>query len=108
MLSSMLVVNSIMIKEFKIISERLLIGENPDDVLERSGSSIHILNIFFHITIRINISRGGQLKDIINKINSMFESRSLEKKKNSLTAESRMSRKSLGIANRIFVCFRIY
>lgn len=86
-------------KEFKIISERLLIGENPDDVLERSGIQYPYLEYFFFISaIRINISRGGQLKDIINKINRlMFESRSLEKKKNSLTAESRMSAKILGV-----------
>ena len=86
-------------KEFKLMSERLLIGENPDDVLERSGTRYPYLEYFFFISaIRINLARGGQLKDIINKINRlMFESRSIEKKKNALTAESRMSAKILGI-----------
>jgi tight adherence protein B len=86
-------------KEFKLMSERLLMGENPDDVLERSGTQYPYLEYFFFISaIRINLARGGQLKEIINKINRlMFESRSIEKKKNALTSESRMSAKILGI-----------
>ncbi|MFA0026555.1 type II secretion system F family protein, partial [Vibrio sp. 10N.261.49.A5] len=47
-------------KEFKKMSERLLIGEDPDDVLARSASTFpYVEYFFFASTIRINLSRGG-------------------------------------------------
>ncbi len=46
-------------EEFKKMSERLLIGEDPDDVLARSASSFpYVEYFFFAATIRINLSRG--------------------------------------------------
>ncbi|MFA0503025.1 type II secretion system F family protein, partial [Vibrio sp. 10N.222.46.A1] len=60
-------------KEFKFMAERLLIGEDPDDVLERSSNTFPYLEYFFFAsTIRINLARGGQLKDVINKINRLM------------------------------------
>ncbi|RSD26597.1 type II secretion system F family protein, partial [Vibrio pectenicida] len=91
--------------EFKTMSERLLIGEDADDVLERSSNSFPYLEYFFFIsTIRINLSRGGQLKEVINKINRiMFESRAMEKKKNALTSEARSSAKIVACLPVIFI-----
>ncbi|KYZ06957.1 type II secretion system F family protein [Vibrio parahaemolyticus] len=92
-------------EEFKKMSERLLIGENPDDVLARSAASFpYVEYFFFAATIRINLSRGGQLKDVINRINRiMFEARAIEKKKNALTSEARASAKIIAALPVIFI-----
>ncbi|PMO38258.1 MULTISPECIES: type II secretion system F family protein [Vibrio] len=92
-------------EEFKKMSERLLIGEDPDDVLARSASSFpYVEYFFFAATIRINLSRGGQLKDVINRINRiMFEARAIEKKKNALTSEARASAKIIAALPVIFI-----
>ncbi|MEZ8297441.1 type II secretion system F family protein [Vibrio splendidus] len=92
-------------KEFKLMAERLLIGEDPDDVLERSSNTFPYLEYFFFAsTIRINLARGGQLKDVINKINRlMFDSRAVEKKKNALTSEARASAKIIACLPVIFL-----
>ncbi|OLQ81641.1 pilus assembly protein TadB [Photobacterium proteolyticum] len=92
-------------EEFKLMSERLLIGEDPDDVLERSGEKFPYIEYFFFVsTIRINLSRGGQLKEIINRINRiMFEARSIDKKKSALTSEARASAKIIAALPVIFL-----
>ncbi|WP_169052897.1 type II secretion system F family protein [Vibrio parahaemolyticus] len=92
-------------EEFKKMSERLLIGEYPDDVLARSAASFpYVEYFFFAATIRINLSRGGQLKDVINRINRiMFEARAIEKKKNALTSEARASAKIIAALPVIFI-----
>lgn len=91
--------------EFKYMAERLQIGESPDDVLQNSAVKFpYIEYFFFASTVSINISRGGQLKDIIKRINRlMFESRSIEKKKNALTAEARASAKIIACLPVIFI-----
>ncbi|OAJ95691.1 type II secretion system F family protein [Vibrio bivalvicida] len=91
--------------EFKYMAERLLIGEDPDDVLERSAATFPYLEYFFFAsTIRINLNRGGQLKDVINRINRlMFDSRAVEKKKNALTSEARASAKIIACLPVIFL-----
>lgn len=91
--------------EFEYMAKRLLIGENPDDVLERSSMRFPYVEYFFFISaIRVNISRGGQLKDVMSRINRLiFISRNIEKKKNSLTSEARMSAKIVGFLPLIFL-----
>ncbi|MDO6542900.1 type II secretion system F family protein [Photobacterium sanguinicancri] len=92
-------------REFMFMGERLLIGEDPDDVLLRSSTKFpYIEYFFFAATIRLNLSRGGQLKDIITKINRiMFESRALDKKKFALTSEARGSAKIIACLPVIFL-----
>ncbi|MGF1799050.1 type II secretion system F family protein, partial [Photobacterium swingsii] len=92
-------------REFRFMGERLLIGEDPDDVLLRSSTKFpYIEYFFFAATIRLNLSRGGQLKDIITKINRiMFESRALDKKKFALTSEARGSAKIIAFLPIIFL-----
>ncbi len=85
-------------KEFEYMANRLLIGEDPDDVLERSSQRFPYLEYFFFVSaIRVNIARGGQLKEIMARISRLiFVSRNIEKKRNSLTSEARMSAKIIG------------
>ncbi|WP_281545454.1 type II secretion system F family protein [Grimontia sp. SpTr1] len=82
-------------KEFKRMGERLQIGEPPDEVLQRASLRMPFKEfIFFSITLRANISRGGQLKDVISRLNRlMFDSRAMETKKMAMTSEARMSAK---------------
>ncbi|WP_257296399.1 type II secretion system F family protein [Endozoicomonas sp. YOMI1] len=92
--------------EFKQMGHRLSIGQSPDEVLQKSCLRFPYGHFyFFAITLRANIYRGGQLKDIMQRLNQvMFNSHALIKKKKALTAEARMS---AYIVAAIPVCFVI-
>ncbi|HCG7256521.1 TPA: type II secretion system F family protein [Vibrio parahaemolyticus] len=87
--------NSDVGREFKIMGKRLQLGESPDDVFRKAClrfpyPSFH----FFVITLRANMQRGGQLKEVILRLNRLlFNARSIEKKKFALTSEARTSAK---------------
>lgn len=91
--------------EFRHMAERLQIGESPEEVLQKSSVKFpYIEYFFFASTVSININRGGQLKEIIKRINRlMFESRSIEKKKSALTSEARASAKIIASLPFIFI-----
>ena len=82
-------------REFKSMGQRIQIGEPVDDVLRQSCLRLPYPSFqFFVITLRANINRGGQLKDVIAKISRLlFDSRALEQKKMTMTAEARASAK---------------
>lgn len=82
-------------QEFKRMGERLQLGESPDNVFRKSCERFPYPSFyFFVITLRANMQRGGQLKDVISRLNRlMFDARAIEKKKYALTAEARMSAK---------------
>jgi tight adherence protein B len=96
--------------EFRIMSERLRIGETPDEVFRKACDRFPYASFqFFVITLRANINRGGQLKDVINRINRvMFDARAMEKKKYALTSEARMSAKIVGSIPFLFLFFMQY
>ncbi|KXO11887.1 Flp pilus assembly protein TadB [Moritella sp. JT01] len=91
--------------EFKRISERLLIGEAPEQVLKKSCQMFPYTEYFFFVvTLRANMNRGGQLKEILQRINRiMFESYAINKKKFALTSESRASAKIVSAIPVIFI-----
>lgn len=80
-------------KEFKTMGQRMQLGESIDDVFRKSCARFPYPSFyFFVICLRANIQRGGQLKDIMMRLNRMmFNARSVDKKKLSMTAEARMS-----------------
>lgn len=82
-------------KEFKLMGERLQLGESPDSVFRKSCQRFPYPSFqFFVITLRANMQRGGQLKEVISRLNRlMFDSRAIEKKKYALTSEARTSAK---------------
>nr|WP_086940344.1 type II secretion system F family protein [Thaumasiovibrio occultus] len=82
-------------REFKFMGERLQIGEPPDEVFAKACHHFPYQPFyFFIITLRANMNRGGQLKDVMMRLNRlMFDSRALEKKKAAMTSEARMSAK---------------
>lgn len=85
-------------KEFKVMGDRLQLGESPDSVFRKSCRRFPYPSFqFFVITLRANMSRGGQLKDVMTRLNRlMFEARAIEKKKYALTSEARTSAKIVG------------
>lgn len=91
--------------EFKIMGKRLQLGEAPEDVFRKSCSRFPYPTFyFFVITMRANMERGGQLKDIIRRLNRlMFDIRAIDKKKYALTSEARTSAKIVGSIPFIFL-----
>lgn len=82
-------------REFKYVGERLKLGEPPEQVFNRSCKRFpYPAYLFFVVTIRANMSRGGQLKQVMAKlIRVLVDSRTMEKKKMALTSEARLSAK---------------
>ncbi|MFK0573722.1 type II secretion system F family protein [Endozoicomonas sp.] len=93
-------------KEFKLMGQRLSVGQSADEVLQKSCRRFPYAPFyFFVITLRANIYRGGQLREIMRGLNQvMFNSLGLAKKKKALTAEARMS---AYIVAAIPVCFLV-
>lgn len=85
-------------REFKLMSERLNVGEPIDDVFRKSCRRFPYPSFhFFVITLRANMQRGGQLKEVMSRLNrQMFEARAVERKKFALTSEARISAKIVG------------
>ncbi len=82
-------------KEFKVMGERLQFGESPDEVFKKACVRFPYPTFrFFVITLRANMNRGGQLRDVISRLNRlMFDARAVERKKYALTSEARISAK---------------
>ncbi|NOJ24261.1 type II secretion system F family protein [Vibrio coralliilyticus] len=85
-------------KEFKKMGDRLQMGESTNAVFSKSCQRFPYPSFhFFVITMRANIDRGGQIKEVVAKLNRvMFSARAIEKKKYALTSEARVSAKIVG------------
>ncbi len=92
-------------KEFKLMGERLQMGESPDSVFRKSCKRFPYPAFhFFVITMRANMQRGGQLKEVMTRLNRlMFDARAVEKKKYALTSEARTSAKIVAAIPFIFL-----
>jgi len=92
-------------REFKLMGERLQLGETPDKVFQKSCMRYpYPTFLFFVITLRANMQRGGQLKEIISRLNRLiFDSNAMEKKKYAMTSEARSSAKIVGSIPFIFL-----
>ncbi|EEZ39084.1 type II secretion system F family protein [Photobacterium damselae] len=91
--------------EFSLMGERLQLGESPDNVFRKSCMRFPYPSFqFFVITLRANMHRGGQLKDVMSRLNRiMFDARAIEKKKYALTSEARISAKIVAAIPFIFL-----
>ncbi|MGF1698369.1 type II secretion system F family protein [Vibrio lamellibrachiae] len=92
-------------KEFKKMAERLKLGEPIDDVFRKSCQRFPYPSFqFFVITLRANMQRGGQLKDVMSRLNrQMFEARAIERKKFAMTSEARISAKIVSATPFVFL-----
>ncbi|WP_407676532.1 type II secretion system F family protein [Photobacterium obscurum] len=85
--------------EFHNMGEHLKLGEPPEQVFKRACKNIpYPTFLFFIVTIRANMARGGQLKNVMARlIRVLVDSRTLEKKKMAMTSEARLSAKIVAI-----------
>jgi tight adherence protein B len=82
-------------RDFKYMGNRLKMGETPEVVLQRACKVYPYPEfVFFTLTLKANISRGGQLKGVLARlIRVLVDSRTMEKKKLAMTSEARISAK---------------
>ncbi|PQJ63998.1 type II secretion system protein F [Vibrio chagasii] len=92
-------------REFKLMGDRLKLGESPEVVLKRSCKNYPYSEfLFFTVTLRANIARGGQLKGVLARlIRVLVDARTLEKKKMAMTSEARISAKIVAAIPLIFM-----
>ncbi|BDP36029.1 type II secretion system protein F [Vibrio parahaemolyticus] len=91
-------------REFREMGERLKLGENPEKVLLRSCKAFPYPEyVFFTITVRANLNRGGQLKHVLARlIRILVDARTLESKKMAMTSEARISAKVVAAIPLVF------
>ncbi|MDN2480403.1 type II secretion system F family protein [Vibrio agarivorans] len=97
-------------REFKDMGDRLRLGESPEQVLKRSCRVFPYAEyIFFTITIRANLNRGGQLKGILARlIRILVDARTMERKKMAMTSEARISAKIVAAIPLLFAVILSY
>ncbi|HCH3375403.1 TPA: type II secretion system F family protein [Vibrio parahaemolyticus] len=97
-------------REFKLIGERLKLGESLEVVLRRSCKNYPYPEfLFFTVTIRANVARGGQLKVVLARlIRVLVDARTLDKKKMAMTSEARISAKIVAAIPLIFMIILNY
>ncbi len=80
-------------QEFKFIHRRLAIGEDANSVFNETFTRWPFKEFYYFGTImRINMEKGGQMKEVINRLGRVIaDSRKMEQKKKAMTAEARMS-----------------
>ncbi|EDP59392.1 type II secretion system F family protein [Vibrio sp. AND4] len=96
--------------EFKLMGDRLKLGETPEVVLQRSCKNYPYPEfLFFAVTLRANIARGGQLKGVLARlIRVLVDARTLDKKKMAMTSEARISAKIVAAIPVIFMIILNY
>ncbi len=84
-------------EEFRQVSQRLEIGEDPESVFMDSYDRMPYREYyFFIITVLINMKGGGQVKEVMSRLGTLISNgRIIERKKYAMTSEVRMSIKML-------------
>jgi len=95
---------------FLHMSEHLQLGESPEQVFKRACKMVpYPAFLFFIVTIRANMTRGGQLKSVMARlIRVLVDARTLEKKKMAMTSEARLSAKIVAIIPVLFMLLLNY
>lgn len=95
---------------FLHMSEHLQLGESPEQVFKRACKKVpYPAFLFFVVTINANMTRGGQLKNVMARlIRVLVDARTLEKKKMAMTSEARLSAKIVAIIPVIFMMLLNY
>lgn len=96
--------------QFRDMGERLKLGEPVEQVFARANKHFpYPVFLFFTVTVRANISRGGQLKSVMAKlIRVLVDARTMEKKKGAMTSEARLSAKIVGSLPFLFMLLLSY
>lgn len=94
-------------EEFKSIHKRLSLGEEPMSVFDDSYTRYPYKEFYFFITIiRTNLSKGGQIREVISRLGRVIaDSKKMEQKKKAMTSEARMSAFIVGMFPIAFFLF---
>ncbi|ECM4346216.1 protein dehydratase [Salmonella enterica subsp. enterica serovar Newport] len=84
-------------EEFRGISRRLSIGEEPQRIFYDSYEHLPYREYYFFIlAVLININGGGQVKEVMSRLSKLItDGKIMDRKKYAMTAEARMSVKVL-------------
>ncbi|HHX9740983.1 TPA: type II secretion system F family protein [Salmonella enterica subsp. salamae] len=84
-------------EEFRSISRRLSIGEEPQRIFYDSYEHLPYREYYFFIlAVLININGGGQVKEVMSRLSKLItDGKVMDRKKYAMTAEARMSVKVL-------------
>ncbi|HGB4916468.1 TPA: type II secretion system F family protein [Salmonella enterica subsp. enterica serovar Welikade] len=90
-------ISGIVGEEFKMMSRRLSIGEEPQQIFLDSYEHLPYREYYFFIlAVLLNINGGGQVKEVMSRLSKLItDSKVMERKKYAMTAEARMSVKVL-------------
>lgn len=88
-------IDGILAKEFKTIVKSLNVGDDPSKVFAQSYKRLPFGNYYFFLTsLLVSIKSGAKIKEVLSRLSSATtKAKSMEKKKNAITSEVRMSSK---------------
>lgn len=98
-------IDGVLQKELKTISRSLDIGDDITKVFEESYKRLPFRDYYFFLTsLSVSLNSGAKLKEILNKLAvSSTKAKAIEKKKETVTAEARMSAKIVALIPFIFL-----
>lgn len=85
----------VMAKEFKLIVKSLNVGDDPSKVFAQSYQRLPFMNYYFFLTsLLVSMKSGAKIKEVLSRLSSATtKAKAMEKKKNAITSEVRMSSK---------------
>lgn len=88
-------IDGVLAKEFKTIVKSLNVGDDPSKVFAQSYKRLPFGNYYFFLTsLLVSIKSGAKIKEVLSRLSSATtKAKSMEKKKNAITSEVRMSSK---------------
>lgn len=88
-------INGVLKQELKLIVKSLEIGDDPSKVFLSSYKRLPFKNYYFFLTaILVSLKSGARLKEILSRLSiANTKAKAIEKKKNAMTSEARMSSK---------------
>ncbi|MDO7253122.1 type II secretion system F family protein [Helicobacter cappadocius] len=88
-------INGVLADEFKTIVKSLNVGDDPSKIFANSYKRLPFGNYYFFLTsLLVSIKSGAKIKEVLSRLSSSTtKAKSMEKKKNAITSEVRMSSK---------------
>lgn len=88
-------INGVLKKELSYIVKAISLGDDFDSICESSYKRLPFKNYyFFLISLKVSLNQGAKLKEILKQmLITQIATKALEKKKNAMTSEARMSSK---------------
>ncbi|PAF46959.1 hypothetical protein BKH46_05850 [Helicobacter sp. 12S02634-8] len=87
--------SGVLADEFKTIVRSLNVGEDPEKIFIQSYARLPFDHYYFFLTsLLVSIKSGARIKEVLSKLSgAVTKAKAMEKKKNAMTSEVRMSSK---------------